>query len=323
MSSHDDDHGNAMIWRSPKIHWRVGTINFPMPNMVTNYIVYTPWHRRRHVWSQTQLVPSVHGTVAVGDIIPVTAFSELPYMGNTLPFAFMAVAGAADGTHLYTSPWSHNISVWSQDIKVLVVYAPVWGGGWTGGPWILIDAFNVDICDFSDSDFVQVYTDGVLSAPKTAVANDDGFVSSTTAEDIRSFSSVDGAPFQEWKKIGSTSITNLDYMLERNESGIAFAFYKSPSRMPIPNIGRHIYDAGWIYVSPWVLVDGGGFVIGPNGPHPVDPWGPLRSQLMSTLALLSISSNMSKGIKEQAVKLASENLAALSKEIRSFKGLEK
>lgn len=44
---------------------------------------------------------------------------------------------------------------------------------------------------------------------------------------------------------------------------------------------------------------------------------------MSTLVLLSVSSNMSKGIKEQTVKLASENLAALSKEIRTFKSIGK
>ena len=307
---------------SPKIHWRVGTIFPSMPNMVTNYIVYTPWHRRRHAWSQTQLVPAVHGVVAPGDIIPVTAFAELPYMGNTLPFAFMAVSGTRDGSHLYTSPWSQNVEVGSQDIKVLIVYAPSWGGG-DGGPWILIDAFNVDICDFSDSDFVQIYTDGVLSTPKTTIANDDGYVSSATPEDIRSFTSVDGVPFQEWKKLGSATLTNLDYMLQRNETGIAFAFYKTPVRDPLPHIGRGIYDAGWIYVSPWVLVDGGGFVIGPNGPHPVDPWGPLRAKLMSTLVLLSVSSNMSKGIKEQTVKLASENLAALSKEIRTFKSIGK
>jgi hypothetical protein len=289
-----------------------------MINIRTEYIVYTAGHRHHHAGSQTQLIPATLGAASYGDSIPVTAFAALPYMGNNLPFAFMSVAGAADGSHIYTSPGTQNIPVGNTDIKVLVVYAPAGGIGGDGyGVWV--DAFNVDICDFSDSDFMKVYSNNSLDNAKTLAANNDGIVSSDSIEDLRANSTVDGVPYFEWEKVGGSTFNSLDYTLQKLECGIVFAFYKTPQTGGTSyHFDGNEAQSGWIYVSPGVMVDAGGFVIGPDGkPHPVDPWGPLTAQLMSTVAILSVSSNMSKSVKAEAVKLAFTHLTSVAESIKT------
>jgi len=294
-----------------------------MVNTTTNYIVYTAGHRRHHAGSQTQLIPQVNGTATAGDSFPVTAFPFLPYNGQNLPFAFMSVVGAADGSHLYTTPGTQNIAVGDTNVKVLIVYAPVGGGGPGEGVWV--DAFNVNIGDFSDSDFMWVYTNNALDNAKTLTANNDGFVSSVTAEDLRSFNSVDGVPFLEWQKIGDSTVNEVDYYLQPHEGGLVFAFYQSPHigfRKPSFNERE-----GWLYVSPGVKVDGGGVVWGPHGPEPVGPWGPLVARLMSTVAIVSVATNMNKAVRAEALDLAANHLQSIAKSLKSIeipavKGME-
>ncbi|GAC1440397.1 MAG: hypothetical protein NVSMB63_06760 [Sediminibacterium sp.] len=288
-----------------------------MINTATNYIIYTAGHRHHHAGTQTQLIPAANGTATAGDSIPVTAFASLPYMGNNLPFAFMSVTGAADGSHLYTTPGTQNIPVGNTNIKILIVYAPAGGIGGNGyGVWV--DAFNVDTGNFSDSDFMQVYTNGSLDNAKTATANNDGTVSSDLAEDMRANNVVDGVPFLEWQKINGPTVNAANYNLQMHENGIAFSFYQTPqTRVVPPDLKNREREFGWMYVSPGVMVDGGGIVIGPDGvPHPVDPWGPLMAKLMSTVAILSVSSNMSKEVKVEATKLAVNHLNSLAQSIK-------
>lgn len=286
-----------------------------MITTTTNYIVYTAGHRRHHGGTQTQLIPQANGVATAGDNLPITAFDSLPYNGSNLPFAFMAVSGAADGSHLYTSPGTQNIPVGDNNIKILIVYAPAGGPGGDGGPGVWVDPFNVDICDFSDSDFMQVFTGSTLDAAKTATANNDGVVSSTTAEDLRAFTSVDGVPFLEWKKIGGVSDTDADYNLAASETGFVFAFYQSPASVPPPHVPTEKGET-WVYVSPGVLIDAGGFVIGPDGkPHPVDPLGILQARLLSTVALMSISTNMDADIRKQAIGLAQNHLSNVARSL--------
>jgi hypothetical protein len=287
-----------------------------MINYTINYIIYTAGHRHHHAGTQTQLIPSAPGVSNPGEHFPVFAFSSLPYMGNNLPFAFMSVVGNADNNHLYTTPGNKDIQTGNSDIKITIVYAPVGGIGGPGGPGVWVDAFNVDIGDFSDSDFMQVYTNGILDNAQSLTANNNGVVSSAMAEDLRAYHIVDGVPFLEWQKISGSTVTNPDYMLAKNEDGLVFAFYQTPATtVPVipSNLGQ---NEGWIYVSPGVMVDGGGLVIGSDGvPHPVDPWGPLVAQLMSTVVILSVSVNMATREKEQVIKLAENHLDSLKKSI--------
>lgn len=288
-----------------------------MSNYTVDYIVYTPGHRHHHAGTQTHLIPSANGQSNQGEHFPVFAFPSLPYMENNLPFAFMSVVGNADSNHLYTTPGNKDVLTGGGDIKITVVYAPQGGGDGHGGPGVWVDAFNVDTGDFSDSDFMQVFTNNVLDAAKTLTANNDGVVSSATPEDLRANAVVDGVPFLQWEKVGGADLTNPDYMLVKNEGGIVFAFYQTPARPQVVPVNVDTLGAaGWIYVSPGVLVDAGGFVIGADGkPHPVDPWGPLISKLMTTVGILSLSANMGAREKELAVKLVGNHLDAIKASI--------
>ena len=65
-----------------------------------------------------------------------------------------------------------------------------------------------------------------------------------------------------------------------------------------------------------VLVDAGGWGIGPDGkPHPIDPWGPLFAKLLTTMGILSLSTNMDRKLQEAARKLAAEHLDTIKESI--------
>jgi hypothetical protein len=287
-----------------------------MSNYTVDYIVYTPGHRHHHAGTQTHLIPSANGQSNQGEHFPVFAFASLPYMDANLPFAFMSVVGNADDNHLYTAPGNKDITTGTNDIRITIVYAPQGGGDGHGGPGVWVDAFNVDIGDFSDSDFMQVYTNNVLDNAETASANDDGIVSSANPEDMRAYPNVDSVPFLEWSKVSGPLVTNPDYQLAKSEGGIIFAFFQSNRRVAnVPKGG----NSGWLYVSPGVLVDGGGLVIGSDGvPHPVDPWGPLVAHLMTAVGIVSLASNMNREGKELAVKLALTQLDASKAMIKTI-----
>jgi hypothetical protein len=222
-----------------------------MITIIVNYIVYTSGHRRHHAGSQTLIIPPAVGHGSAGDSYAVTAFPSLIYNGSELQFAFMSVTGDLHGSEIFTTSGSQSIPIGETNVNVLMVYAPKGGG--TGSPEIWVDAFNVDTGNFSDSDFMSVYTNGVLDSSKSKTANDDGIVSSDTAEDMRSYTSVDNTPFMEWFKIGVPSvITTIDYNLGVNEMGIAFAFYKAPKK-PV-DIGHNVRTVP-TYVKPGVAVE--------------------------------------------------------------------
>jgi hypothetical protein len=289
-------------------------------NFTINYIVYTPGHRRHHSGSQTQLLnPPASGMVTVNDSIPVTPFSSFRYMGNDLPFAFMSVTGASDGSHIYTTPETQNIPVGNAPVRILIVYAPVGGIGGDGyGVWV--DAFDVETGDFSDSDFIQVYTNGILDNAKTAIANNDGIVSSDTAEDMRAYTAVDGIPFLEWLKIGGTANEAADYDLQMHENGFVFAFYQLP-QVRGARVPTSVPAGNWVEITPGVLVHIGTLYIGPGVipqpiPWPVDNFTTLPAKLLSTSAILSIASNMSEDVKPKAIDLAVKNLNSIAESIK-------
>ena len=302
-----------------------------MSNITTKYIVYN--HdgggiRHHHLGIQNNIIDEAHGTTSPGEHISALGFPHLEFNGQLVPFAFMSVIGNADDNHLYTEPGNRDVIAGASDITILAVYAPAGGIGSPNGPGVWVDAFNVNMGQFSDSPtFMQVLTPPTppdsININNTNEANIEGDISTASAENMRADNIVDGIPFLKWKKIvPSEMIVNTrDVSLTQNETGeIWFAFYQSP-QITIPRTKRELYEQ-WIYVSEGVLVGGGGFVVDAHGIiHPVPPptpWGTLPAKLLSTLAILSISSNMSKEVKAEAINLAVNHLYSLAEFIKTM-----
>ena len=250
-----------------------------MPTTTTSYIVYN--HngggvRHHHFTTSNNIIDQAVGSAAPGDTLTALGFPSQFFSGSTVPFAFMTVHGAADGNHLYTSPGNQQVPVGTADISILVVYAPPGGIGSGGGPGVWVDAFNVDTGDFSDSDFIQVLTPPTppvsVDTAKSQHANAEGDVSTVTAENLRAFASVDGAPFLEWKKItqGGALVTGTDVQLTASESGeIWFAFYQTVpgSQITIPSIVGKVAAT----LGSWTRDD----YCGTPVPHRIGPNGPI------------------------------------------------
>ena len=218
-----------------------------MVNTSTKYIVYTHTGggvRHHNFSTQNNIVDEANGTASSGDTLNALGFATLEFNGDNLPFAFMSVHGGADGNKLYTSPGNQTVEVGSNDIDILVVYAPPGGIGSGGGPGIWVDAFNVDTGAFSDSlDFIKVLNPPTppdsLDAAKTTFGNQEGEISTTTAENVRAQDHVDGVPFVKWKRIVPTPTTQTDRMIQCavNQTGqIWFAFYQTPKKEKPPEI---------------------------------------------------------------------------------------
>jgi hypothetical protein len=245
------------------------------------YIVYTHGGsgvRHHHFSAQNNIVDEAPGRASPGDTFPAYGFATLPFEGVNVRFAFMSVHGAADGNHLYTSPGIYPVPVGTTDIDVLVVYAPVGGG--SGGPvGVWVDAFDVDTGTFSDSDFIEVLTPPTppdsVDGSKTTEANMEGDVSSVTAENLRAFAVVDGAPFLQWKRIFPTETLSAsrDISLAQNETDeIWFAFYQT---IPAPLALRRLVDRIEESLGRWVLDD----YCGTWPPRPLGQPGPFDFQI--------------------------------------------
>lgn len=249
----------------------------------TKYIVYTHGGtgvRHHHFGTQNNIIDQANGQASTGDTISALGFPTQIFNGNPVSFAFMSVHGAADGNHLYTSPGNQTVTVGSSDIEILVVYAPPGGfGGPNGGPGVWIDAFNVDTGAFSDSlDFVKILTPptppDTIDAAKTTYGNQEGVVSTLTAETVRANTIIDGnAPFLEWQRVVPDGLiqASTDIRLTPGETNeLWFAFYQTTSTVPafIGDLGDIIVAIGkGIFV--WTGDDTCG-----NGGHWVPIHGP-------------------------------------------------
>jgi hypothetical protein len=288
-------------------------------NTRTRYIVYTHSGggvRHHHFSTQNNIIDEADGQASKGDTIPAQGFPIQFFQGQPVPFAFMSVNGAADGNHLYTDPGNQNVPVGEKDIDILVVYAPPGGIGSGGGPGVWVDAFNVDVGDFSDSDFIQVLTPptppDTLDAAKTSHANMEGDISTVTAENMRCFATVDGAPFVEWKKIVPTPtiITTRDVSLATNQTGeIWFAFYQS---QPTSGGISHLKDIIAIAVGKWVSDD----YCGTPWPHHIGPGGPPFR--------VDLGEKLNKALTtDQRAKLARLNKSYKAEALSAYKSMQK
>ena len=178
-----------------------------MLNIHVKYIVYDhsgTGVRHHHYSSTTNIIKEFTDHVLPdpehNTTYTVDGADKEYFNGVDLPFAFMSVHGCATGNLLFTSPGLQHVPVGTTDIEVLVVYGPIGGTGVNGGPGVWIDAFNVDVGDFSDSlEFITVLTPptppDTVDTPKSDFANQEGGISTVTAENMRANTSVDGVPF--------------------------------------------------------------------------------------------------------------------------------
>jgi hypothetical protein len=284
-----------------------------MPTVHTHYRTYVSRGRRHHQHATApEIAPSQTTNVQDGGQYEVWTGTQITWNNNGSPetdgFMFWAVTGAADGSHMVTD----------QDLKVMVGSANVEVTGWFlpqgtgvpngGGPGLLIDAFDVDLGDFSDADFVDVVSDPTL----TAAANEEGFVPTSTAdEDVRAYTNVDGVvPFTEWTIFipdpGNVTSAGRDLIGKKDHWTVAFAFYQTPVAAPPTGWkgqGREYESGTW--VSAGVKVDAGG----PTGRGPVPPWNPFLRELEAGLIMAEAARFAGKDIRAEALELAAKQIS--------------
>ena len=302
-----------------------------MVNTRVRYIVYNHGGtgvRHHHFTTANDIIAEADGHAAPGDTLAAQGFPFQFFNGQQVPFAFMSVHGAADGNHLYTSAGNQSVPVGTSDIDVLVVYAPPGGiGGVGGGPGVWVDAFNVDTGDFSDDlHFIQVLTPptppDTVDAGQTNYANQEGVVSTTTAENLRANGSVDGGvPFLEWKRIvpAETTQNNREVDLTATETGeIWLAFYQSRSAtITIPNVEAAIGGGIFVWTGDDYCGNGGHWIFLPgHGPGP----GPAPFKLAidkTTIAKLSPQQQKKlEGLAKEYPSIAAEGLTAMTRVLR-------
>ena len=250
----------------------------------TKYVVYNhagTGVRHHHFTEQNTVESFPLQTAEPNEVGNRIAYAPAVHKFNNntedLSLAFMSVNGAKGGNKLYLDPGSYLYQVGTSNIEVLAVYAPAGGiGPPGGGPGIWVDAFNVDVGNFSDDlHFIQILTPptppDLLDGPKTDEANQDGDVSSENPEHIRASETIDSnVPFVKWKQIMPPQqiVDARDFELEQEQTGeIWFAFYQSQIvDVPRPDRNRDwvfpvlsFIIAGWIHFSNgngWCIVCG-------------------------------------------------------------------
>jgi hypothetical protein len=288
-----------------------------MPNAYTRLVTWIYRGKRGHGSASSPVSPPSNPSILTAgkDTFQAQwAPPSIPWTNNTtLTFAFWSITGGADGPLATTDNPPPSVPVGNSDIMATAWY--IQGGG-NGKPAVFVDAFDVALGDFVDDDFVKVLDANSVPNPGlTTQANNEGFVPTAALEHIDAYSSIHAVPLSKWQVvIGNEAVNGNELDAAMGTSAIAFAFYQAQHA---PAITGPTEESEWIYVSAGVKVGAGGFVIGPDGkPHPVGPWGPLTAKLLSTVALLSISTNMTENVRVQAVELASRHLTSVAEEIK-------
>lgn len=295
-----------------------------MPNTTTRYVTWVSRGRRHHGSALLDIGNPTHSQLTTGDTYqPSWAPPALNWTDNTQhqhtgTFAFMSITGGVQGGQVvFDSNTPPTITVGTTDINVLVVY--IEGGSGGGTPGAYIDAFDVNIGNFVDDDFVEIVNNSALNA----TANNDGFLPSTRAYDIKCFSAIHTVPFSEWRVItGVETINGRDLMIAGDrKTSVSFAFYQTPvGTTSVPKPGRlNPVESESTWVSWGVKVDGGG----PTGDGPVDPWNPLLRELAAGFALVDAAKKVNLKLRGELLDLASKQIAmsaeSLQKEIKTSK----
>lgn len=282
-----------------------------MTTVQTRYVTWISRGRRHHGSSSLDLVPPLSSTAADPGVYQALASPQYPYTDaqgkpQTAWFAFWSVTGGANGPFV-TPQNSVNVPVGDDPVNAIAWYVPLGDGN--GQPGTLIDAFDVNLGNFVDDDFVSVAPDAGLGA----AANEDGWVPSAALEHIQAFASIHATPLLNWQVVlqsppGADTVVAADLQAAAQSQGVAFAFYQRPSG-PSRWVDPHRYEIG-TWVSWGVMVDGGG----PTGHGPVDPWGPLVREFAGAMALAEAARK--GGVETRA---ASLDIAAKQLEITAAK----
>ncbi|HKC24097.1 MAG TPA: hypothetical protein VKF32_05110 [Thermoanaerobaculia bacterium] len=227
---------------------------------------------------------------------------------HTAYFAFWSVTGAPAGPSVSTNAFI-SVPVGSSDVVVKIWYLPAGGPGTPGGtPGAYIDAFDVNLGDFVDDDFVDVVTHPNL----TAAANNDGFVPTASAEDIRSYVSIHSVPFTTWLvAAGAEAVNGRVLTAAQGTSTISFAFFQTPALTQPKFPSKEYSESTW--VSYGVMVDAGG----PTGRGPVPPWNPFLRELAAGLALADAARLLRRDLRGAALQVAARQVEAAAKDISS------
>jgi len=275
-----------------------------MPTAYTRYVTYISRGKRHHGSSSADITPPFTSdpSTMYSDYAPPSITWSDGNGSHTGKFAFWSVTGASDGPHISTQNQVHA-SVGSNEIHATAWYIPEGGVGINNGPGVTIDAFDVGLGNFVDDDFVDVLPDASL----TAGANNDGFVPTAKAEDVRAFTGIHNVPFLDCTVIpepDNEAVNNRDIQTAVKTSSIAFAFYQQPAGVQPPHIKTRDIPAESTWVSFGVKVDAGG----PTGHGPVDPWNPFLSQMAAGFALGNAVSKFDKQLQGAVSDIASRQI---------------
>ena len=288
--------------------------------ITTKYIVYDhngTGVRHHHYTDQNTVHDFPPQSAAENEAGDRTASAPDKYpfgQGPDLNFAFMSINGAKDGNMLYTTAGDYPYHVGTQNIDILVVYAPASGIG-GGGPGIWVDAFNVNTGSLSDDiNFISVLTPptNTPDAAKTFEANQEGDVSSAAPEYIVASATIDGGvPFIEWKQIipAQSIVNSKDFNLAQNEtSEIWIAFYQSPTQ-PVYRIRANVYS--------WRLVDAATKVDGHGGPgDPGITLSPEVREFAVGIALAKTAVEVNSNLRKELLNIAGRQISLATEAIQ-------
>ena len=281
-----------------------------MPNASSHFVTWISRGKRHHGSAYQDIGPSSNSNLATGDTYqpqwapPSLDWTDTDGDGKQVThhgvFAFWSIAGGANGGVVDFNQLAQGVPVGSGNITASAIYIET-GGGPNGGPGVTIDAFDVNQGIFVDDDFVNVSPDSAL----TAAANNDGWVPSTSAENVTAFGSIHTVPFSSWHVfLGTEFANNTTLGVAVQSSAVAFAFYKTPvGGGGPPRIDRQFELSTW--VSYGVMVDGGG----PTGDGPVDPWGPYVKEFAAGLMLAEAAKKVSADLKSSVMALAAKQVS--------------
>jgi hypothetical protein len=285
-----------------------------MPNIHTRYVTWVSRGKRHHGSTAIDIDTPVDTSGQSGGKYQPFGPTKIDWSDSTgdhsAQFAFWSFTGTSDGS-LVSTEHSPSVGIGDTPINAIAWYIPIGGGG-NGAPGVIIDAFDVDLGNFVDDDFVKVTPDANL----TAAANNDGYVPTAKVEDINAFASIHNVPFDKWMSVsGSETIQGQDVKTVVNSYAIDFAFYLTPKKSKINIVSRNYAESTW--VSYGVMVDGGG----PTGRGPVDPWGPLYAkQYAAGLAMKTLAQHLSPELRSRAIELGNAQVKLSGQQLGALQG---
>ena len=292
-----------------------------MPSVTTSYRLYLGRRsrRRRRARGEAGFVDLLRPeTNTVSGTYHPAAPSHLPYAADgtsvICPFLFWSVRGAAAGA--YTSGDQHpEVALAGTDATVTAWYRhPGGGGGPGGGTLVEVDAFSLHVDDFVDETPI-VRTD---PAEAQGRGDDDNVVftadSAVSAEVGANLGSDPQSSFETWAALLPGRSRGTVLFEDHKAAGFAIASYGRP----VPREPEEVvYREGYQVIGN-VTVDGGGWLIGPDGrPIPVGPWdrAVVEAVRASGAPLVSAPPWDATTILDLQQQIVGDALVALSKEV--------